>query len=180
MYTPKEMHVPEKYHGKIKLAVTQDLPVSVKLDLLKEGNHTILLTPGQIIKIQRAISIGKKVFTIRMSKKQVRANLSHTGGFLSFLASLASKALPVILGGLTSGLLSGVAEKAISGNGLFLGKRGKGCAKIDFTDGGMHLTPVKSEQVGLHLRNDGEIHGEGILLGPNSPFKNIPLLNLIL
>ena len=38
------------------------------------------------------------------------------------LASLAARALPTLLTGLTAGLLSGGISKAISGNGLFLQK----------------------------------------------------------
>ena len=75
-------------------------------------------------------------------------------------------------------------ERAIKGgNGLFLGKRGYGTAQVDFTDGnGLMLTPVEPEKYnGLYLKHDGQIfEGKGILLGPNSPFKNFPLLNLIL
>ena len=49
-------------------------------------------------------------------------NVSYTGGFIGMLASLAARAiplvaraLPTILAGLTTGLLSGGINKAISG-----------------------------------------------------------------
>ena len=74
-------------------------------------------------------------------------------------------------------------EKAIIGDGLYLGKREYGTAKIDFTNGqGLILTPVQTEKHnGLYLKKDGQIfQGQGLLLGANSPFKNIPLLGLIL
>ena len=52
-------------------------------------------------------------------------NVSYTGGFLGMLASLsartiplAARALPTILSWLTTGLLSGGINKAISGDGL--------------------------------------------------------------
>ena len=136
-----------------------------------------------MIKIERAIRAGKKVLTIRMSRKQVRANVKVEGGFLGALLSLAEKALPSLLGGLATGLVSGGVERAIKGNGLFLGKRGYGTAHVGFTEGnGLILTPVETEKYnGLYLKHDGEVfEGEGLLLGPNSPFKNFPLLNLIL
>ena len=184
MYTQRKVHVPEKYHEKIKSAVTQDRPLGVKLDLTKHGEDIILLTPGQLIKIERAIRAGKKVLTIRMSRKQVRSNVKVEGGFLGTLLSLASKALPHLLGGLATGLISGGVERAIKGgNGLFLGKRGYGTAQVNLTEGnGLILTPAEPEKYnGLYLKHDGQIFkGKGILLGPNSPFKNIPLLNLIL
>ena len=116
--------------------MTQDRPLGVKLNLTKDGDDVILLTPGQLIKIERAITAGKKVLTIRMSRKQVQANVKVEGGFLGTLLSLASRAIPTLLGGLATGLISGGVERAIKGgNGLFLGKRGYGTAQIDFTEG---------------------------------------------
>ena len=180
MYFQKKVHVPEKYHDRIKAAVTQDHPLSVKLDLRKNGDTTVLMTHGQIVKMHRAISSGKNAITIRMGKKQVQSNVKFEGGFLSSLMKLATRALPVLLGG----VLSSAMEKAVSGNGLFLGKRGYGTAKIDFIKGsnGIVLTPVKTEKYhGLYLKHNGEVYqGEGLILGPNSPFKDIPVLNLIL
>ena len=184
MYSQQKVHVPEKYHERIKSAMSEDRPLSVKLDLKKSGDTTILMTPGQILKMQRAISSNKKVLTVRMSRRQVKYNKKFEGGFLSMLLKLASKALPVLLGGLASGVLSGVVEKAVSGNGLFLGKRGYGTAKIDFNkeDDGITVTPVPTEnRNGLYLKHEGQIYeGKGLLLGKNSPFKNIPILGLIL
>ena len=64
---------------------------------LKKGDRVMLLTPAQI----------------RMSARQVAKNVSYTGGFLGMLPSLAARsipladrALPTILTGLTTGLLS--------------------------------------------------------------------------
>ena len=184
MYSQQKVHVPQKYHGKIKAAMTQNHPLAVKLDLKKNGDTTILMTPGQVAKMRRAISSGKNKMTICMSRRQVKQNTKFEGGFLSMLLKLATKALPVLLGGLATGVLSGTVEKAIKGNGLFLGKRGYGTAKIDFTEegNGIVLTPVKAEKYnGLYLKHDGQIYqGKGLLLGKNSPFKNIPVLGLIL
>ena len=183
-YSQLKVNVPNRYHDKIKAAVTQEKPLAVKLDLTAAAsNATILVTPGQLQKIKRYISHGKKVITLRMSRKQVKQNVQFEGGFLSTLLRLATKALPTLLGGLATGVLSGAVEKAVSGNGLFLGRRGYGTAKVDFTEGnGLLLTPVKAEKhTGLYLKKDGQIfQGKGLLLGDNSPFKNIPLLGLIL
>ena len=165
--------------------MTRTQPLEVKLDLKKNGDQTVLMTPGQITKMQRAISSGKKCVTIRMSRRQVKQNCQFEGGLLSMLMKLATKALPVLLGGVATGVLSGAVEKAVSGNGLFLGKRGYGTAKIDFvkgSNGKIMLTPVAAENhQGLYLKHDGQIYqGKGLLLGPNSPFRNIPVLGLIL
>ena len=56
-----------------------------------------------------------------MSGKQIKENVK-VGGFLNFLANLASKAVPFIaksvLPGVASGLISGSIEKAITGSGV--------------------------------------------------------------
>ena len=70
-----------------------------------------------------------------MSGKQVKANVKFEGGFLSVLMKLATNALPTLLGGLATGLISSGVKKAVKGNVPFLGKRGYGTARIDFTDG---------------------------------------------
>ena len=175
--------MPERYHERIKAAVTQDRPLAVKLDLTTDGEDLVLLTPGQIIKIERAMRDGKKVMTVRMSRRQVQANVKVEGGFLATLLSLASKFLPTLLGGLATGLLSAGVEKAVGGNGLYLGKKGYGTAKIDMMEGGgLQITPVETEKYnGLYLKHDGQVfEGKGFLLGKNSPFRNIPILGLIL
>ena len=57
-----------------------------------------------------------------MSKRQLRANVKYEGGFLSVLVGLAGRALPTVLTGLSAGLLSGLVEKAVKGDGLYLQK----------------------------------------------------------
>ena len=182
MFVERKVNVPTKYHDRIKLAVTQDNALTVILDLVTPGDDVMLLTPGQMIKIDRAIRNGKKVMTIKLSRKQVQANVKHEGGFLGTILSLATRFLPQLLGGLATGAISGAVEKAVSGSGLFLGKRGYVTASITFNGSGLTLTPVKDEKCdGVYLKHDGQVYqGKGLLLGPNSPFKNFPLLNLIL
>ena len=98
------------------------------------------------------------------------------------LMKLATKALPTLLGGLATGVISSGVEKAIAGNGLFLGQRGMGTANIEGNENGIVLTPVQDEKInGLYLKHDGQIiQGKGLLFGPNSPFKDIPILGLLL
>ena len=79
MYSQLKVHVPEKYLEKIKAAVTQEKPLAVKLNLTKEANATLLLTPGQLLKIKRSKSAGKNVLTVRMSLKQVKHNVQFEG-----------------------------------------------------------------------------------------------------
>ena len=43
MYSQQKVHVPQKYHGKIKAAMTQNHPLAVKLDLKKNGETTMVI-----------------------------------------------------------------------------------------------------------------------------------------
>ena len=101
------------------------------------------------------------------------------------LAGLAVKALPSIPGGLATGLVSSAAKRVVGGNGLYLHKLGH-CFKIDSVRGnGLYLTPHKRlsgvHGDGLYLKRGSTIQaGSGLILGPNIPFKNIPILNLLL
>ena len=140
---------------------------------------TLLLTKRQIAKLEK----GKKHVLIKMSKRQLNANKKYEGGFLSVLAGLAGKALPTLLTGLSAGLLSGLVEKAVKGDGLYLQKGGY-CYRADPVEGnGLYLSPhhVLTQGDGLFLKHGSDIHdGKGLLLGANSPFKDIPILGLIL
>ena len=123
MYKAVKVHVPESVHEKLKNFIVLDKGMPVKIDL-QEGNDILLLTPGQIIKIQNARNLGKKSIILCFSQKQVQANVQHEGGFLSAMMSVASKVLPTLLTGLASGLIGRLAEKAITkGSGLLLGNK---------------------------------------------------------
>ena len=99
------------------------------------GDHVLLLTPTQINRLDKEQVEGRRV-QLHMSAGQVAKNVGYTGGFLGMLASLAARAiplaacaLPTILTGLTTGLLSGGINKAISGDGLNLHKHDK-CYRV--------------------------------------------------
>ena len=122
------MYQPENVHAKLKSLIVKEKVMPVKIDLENYGDDTLLLmTPGQIMKMRNAKMEEKKSRILRFSRKQIRANVHHEGGFLSALMSVASKVLPTQLTGLASGVIGGLAEKAItkSGSGLYLGKRGR-------------------------------------------------------
>ena len=59
MYKPVKVHIPKNVHEKLKSLVAQDKVMPVKIEF-KEGNDTLLLTPGQIIKMENAKNAGKK------------------------------------------------------------------------------------------------------------------------
>ena len=117
----------------------------------------------------------------------MQENVKHQGGFLGMLAGLAAKALPHLLKGLASGLASSAIKKVVGGDGLYLHKSGH-CVKVEPVKGnGLYLTPHRGGSLdgvhgdGLYLKRGSTIHdGSGLILGPNSPFKNLPILNLLL
>ena len=143
---------------------------------------------------QHKAQVQVKRIQIRLSAKQVSRNVSYIGGFIGMLASLAARAiplvaraLPTILSGLTTSLLSGGINKAISskgvGDGLYLHKYGKGYRVQKMKGDGLYLAPHPSfvEGDGLFLKHGEDISdGAGLLMGKNSPSKNIPVLGLLL
>ena len=93
---------------------------------------------------------------------------------------------PTLLTGLASGLIGGLAEKANSksGSGLYLGKRGRGVSKIHLVEGGgLYLSPLfhpGEDYDGLWMEDGNQTYGAGLILGEDSPFRNIPLLGWLL
>ena len=154
-----------------------------------DDEHTLLLVQAQIDSINRVRSLGKRSFkSIQLSKYQIQKNISHQGGFLSFLTVLASKALPMLAKCLAGGFMTGIADQVLrkkSGDGLYLFKRGH-CIKVEPVKGnGLYLTPHLSENHavgdGVYLKRGDAVHNrEGLILGKNSPFKNVPILGWIL
>ena len=90
-------------------------------------DHVLLFTPVQVNRLDKAQVEGRRA-QIRMSARQVAKNVSCTGGggggsryvgmFTVRAIPLAARALPAILSGLTTGLLYGGINKAISGSGV--------------------------------------------------------------
>ena len=123
-----------------------------------------------------------------MSKTQLAHNSKIEGVFLPALAGLIPFLTGTVLPGLGVGALSGLASSGVQkliGNGLYLKKGGSVCRRE--TDGkGLYLGPASGkgfEKVGngLYLMKQGGLYdGRGLILGPNSPFKNIPILGMIL
>ena len=189
MYTPTQVRVSPNQDKRLKKAISSKKAASIKLDLgvgTGDPDHVLLLTRSQIAKIERARLIGKPRVSIHLSKKQMHANVRHDGGFLGALAGIAAKVLPSLAKGLATGLVSGAVGK-VMGDGLYLSKSGHR-VKIEPVKGnGLYLTPYRRDGDGfpagdgLYLKRGSEIRdGRGLILGPNSPFKNIPILNLLL
>ena len=197
-YDAVKLDISPDQHEKLKDAAENGKSVSMRVNIGKKaGRHTFLLTHSQRNRLDRAKLMKKANVVIKLSRKQIKANAEHRGGFIGTLLGLASKVLPTLLGGLATGLISGGIEKAVtgrglqsssssSGNGLYLYKSGRGTKITPIKGGGARLMPTRKklkgvEGDGLFLKHGSRIHdGRGLLLGKNSPFKNIPLLGLLL
>ena len=158
------------------------------------GEHVLALTKSQINKITKAYRNGTGT-VIKMSVTQLQHNKKIEGGFLPLILPalatagkfLASSVLPALATGALSGIGATADSKAvekIAGSGiLYVKKKGQGY-KVTPTGKGLYLAPWSKGSTfgdGLYLKSgNGYVDGCGLLLGPNSPFKNIPLLGLIL
>ena len=127
-----------------------------------------------------------------MSSNQLKHNKKIEGGFLGLLAGLAARALPMVartvLPALGVGALSGLASSGVQkamGSGLYL-KKGGLVSQVETDAYGLYLKPYEGRGLqsygdGLYLKQGGKLYdGKGLLLGPNSPFANIPILGAIL
>ena len=192
-YTDVYVNISDTQREKLKRAIDAGCATTTlnlkNTDL--RGEHKLALTNSQANKLQKAIERGKRV-TFRMSKKQLKHNLKVEGGFLGLLAGLAARALPMIaktvLPALGVGALSGLASTGVSkamGSGLYM-KKGGLVNRVETDGHGLYLSPYKGKGLksygdGLYLKQGGSIYdGKGLLLGPNSPFANIPILGAIL
>ena len=115
-----------------------------------QGSDFLGLTKMQVNKINDAKAKGSGV-TLKLSKLQI----SKQGGFIgTLLAGLAGSLLPSLLGG----------------KGLVLpGSKGKGL-----------MLPGTKRLGRSYCFDEPQILGKGLILGKNSPFKNVPILGLIL
>ena len=199
-YTNVNVNISEGQKDKIKRALDAGTDgVSIKLshdDL--EGEHVLALTQAQINKMTKAYQNGKGV-TIKMSKTQIAHNAKVEGGFigaiLPFLATagkfLVSSLLPSLATGAMAGIGSTAASKIvdkISGSGVLYINRDGIAGKVKAAGDGLYLSPWprgSSKGEGLYMKTGKGLYmkpgsGAGLILGPNSPFQNIPLLGWLL
>jgi len=193
-YVNVKVNISQGQKEKIKQAAGE--AVSIRLshgDL--SGEHVLAVTQAQVNKMAKAYQSGRGL-TIKMCKTQLKHNAKVEGGFigaiLPFLATAGKFLLSSVLPSLATGMLSGVGSAAgskvvdkISGSGvMYLKKNGVAC-KVIPAGQGLYLAPWnKGNSVsgsGLFMKTgSGYADGRGLLLGPNSPFQNIPLLGMIL
>ena len=187
-YSPTEVHVDPRQEDRLKSAIVKNKSCSVRIFLTEPQKRTMLLTKGQIERIERAQLMGKDRVSIKLTVPQIKANTEHTGGFLWSLASALGPALlrgaaslgPALLRGAASAVASKGIEKLMKGKGLFLQKNGH-CGKVQTVNGGgLYLSPHPRVHGGEGLfEADGNTVGGGLLFGDNT-FNNVPLLNILL
>ena len=123
-----------------------------------------------------------------MSNAQLAHNMNIEGGFLPALARLIPFLIETVLPALGVGALSGLASTDVQkliGKSVYLKKGGSVC-RIETYGEGLYLGPTSGKGFeivgnGLYLMKQGGLYdGSGLILGPNSPFKNIHILGMIL
>ena len=111
--------------------------------------------------------------------------LKHLTVVLPFLAKTV---LPTLATRALSGVGLALAQNStnkVMGNGLHL-KKGSNIARVETDGQDLYLKPQKGSGLGmvgdgLYLKQGGQvISGHGLLFGPNSPLKNIPVLGWLL
>ena len=186
-FTNVKVNISEGQKKKLQHAIKAGCPAMIirlgHEDL--EGNDILAVTDSQVKKLAKALENGKGI-TIRMSSKQLKHNKKIEGAGLEAraLPMMAKTVLPALGVGTLSGLASSGVQKAM-GSGLYLKKGGCVC-QVETDGSGLYLKPYKGKGLqsygnGLYLKRGGKLcDGQGLLLGPNSPFANIPILGAIL
>ena len=151
MYVKIGLNLSQFQKAKIKQAFQNKTGLTLTFNNHQlQGSDFLGLTKTQVNKINDAKAKGSGV-TLKLSKLQI----SKQGGFIgTLLAGLAGSLLPSLLGG----------------KGLVLpGSKGKGL-----------MLPGTKRQGRSYRFDEPQILGKGLILGKNSPFKNVPILGLIL
>ena len=151
MYVKIGLNLPQFQKEKIQQAFQNKIGLTLTFNNHQlQGSDFLGLTKTQVNKINDAKAKGSGV-TLKLSKLQI----SKQGGFIgTLLAGLAGSLLPSLLGG----------------KGLVLpGSKGKGL-----------MLPGTKRQGRSYRFDEPQILGKGLILGKNSPFKNVPILGLIL
>ena len=105
-------------------------------------------------------------------------------GLAGLIPFLSGTVLPALGVGASSELASTGVQKLI-GNGLYLKKESDVC-RIESDGEGLYLGPTSGKGFetvgsGIYLMKQGGLYDRrGLILGPYSPFKNIPILGMVL
>ena len=185
-YTNVKMRISEGQNDKFKKAFesnSKSITNRFKFSDL-HGEDVIALTKSQVDRLVGAYE-EKKGMTIRMSKMQLAHNMKIEGGFLPALAGL----IPFLTGTVFRGwsfITTGEHGSTKTNWKWVVSKEGKWCVSDRNWWRRLYLGPASGKGFetvgnGLYLMKQGGLYdGRGLILGPNSPFKNIPILGMIL
>ena len=172
LYTPVEVVVADNQREKLRAQIDRKyLPVKIVVKGTAPPTHTLLLTRGQIAKIEKARELGRRRYkTIRMSRKQIEKNRNHQGGFLQLINN--------------ENVLMDDTTKSIDNgdNGLYLVKRGHTMQIISIQEDGLHLRehPLSLHETftdGLYQKHGNVIENADTVLLDE---KKLPLLQWLL
>ena len=190
-YTNVKVNISEGQRKKLKSALENSIDqVSIHLDSqdLMRGEDVLAVTKRQLNNLTKAFQ-NRKGVKLTMSPTQLKHNLTMEGGFLGMLAGLAARALP-FLATAAKTIFTSLRNRCskvqkLMGKGLYL-KKGECVCRVETDGKGLYLDPVNGSGLrlfgdGLYLKQGNKfVDGRGLLLGPNSPFKDIPILGMIL
>ena len=188
-YTNVKVRISEDQKDKLKKACESNCK-SIAIRLMSSDlndEDVIAITKSQLGRLMKAYEANKGM-SIKISRKQLAYNLKIEERFLPMLAELISFLTGTVLPALGVGALSGLTSTGVQkliGNCLYLKKGGR-VSQIETDGSGLYLGPTSGKGLetvgnGLYLMKQGGLYdGRGLILGPNSPFKNIPILGMIL
>ena len=172
LYTPVEVTVADNQREKLRAQIDRKyLLVKIVVKGTAPPTHTLLLTRGQIAKIEKARELGRRRYkTIRMSRKQIEKNRNHQGGFLQLINN--------------ENVLMDDTTKSIDNgdNGLYLVKRGHTMQIISVPENGLHLRehPLSLHETftdGLYQKRSNLIENADTVVLDE---KKLPILRWIL
>ena len=80
-YSLTEVNIDDKHMERLKSAIENNKAAMIRIFLKEPRENTLLLTKGQILKIQQGQMQGKDSISIKLSMPQIKANID-SGGFL--------------------------------------------------------------------------------------------------
>ena len=128
LYTPVQVKIADSQRERFMSQIDQKyVPVKIVVKDTPTPKDILLLTRGQIRKIEKAQELGKRRYkTIRMSRNQIEKNRKYQGGYLQLLNDVS-------MNDSTNSSMDNVD------NGLYLVKRGHTMQIISIQEDGLHL-----------------------------------------
>jgi hypothetical protein len=171
LYTPVQVTIADSQREKFKTQINQKyVPVKIVVKGTGTPKDTLLLTRGQIRKIEKAQELGKRRYkTIRMSRNQIDKNRKYQGGYLQLLNDVS-------MNDSTNSSMDNVD------NGLYLVKRGHTMQIISIQEDGLHLQehPLSLHETfpdGVYQKHGNVIENVDTVLLDE---KKLPILQWIL